>query len=204
MKANENEPGKAKRRAAAEFGVVTEAGTVRFERTLPGSIELVWSCLTESDRRAKWLASGPMDLRAGGQVELKFHGADLSHEKETPDAYKHCEQNAHHGRVTECDPPRRLSMLWNETSGDNSEVTFELIPEGRHVRLVVTHRRLADRAMLRSVSAGWHAHLHILEDYLTGRAPRGFWSTLTRLVEAYDKRIPAESAAVATAASGRE
>lgn len=204
MKANENKPGKAERRAAAEYGVVTEPGTVRFERVLPGSIELVWSCLTESDRRAKWLACGPMDLRVGGQVELKFQGADLSHEKETPDAYKHCEQNPHHGRITECDPPRRLSMLWNEGSDDNSEVTFELIPEGRQVRLVVTHRRLADRAMLLSVAAGWHTHLDILRDYLNQRAPRGFWSTLTRLRAEYDKRIPAESAAMATAARGRE
>ena len=32
--------------------------TVRFERLLPGPIERVWEYLTDSDRRATWLAAG--------------------------------------------------------------------------------------------------------------------------------------------------
>jgi uncharacterized protein YndB with AHSA1/START domain len=50
----------------SEYGVVTEAGTIRFERVLPGPIERVWAYLTESKERGKWLASGEMDLRVGG------------------------------------------------------------------------------------------------------------------------------------------
>ncbi|MBK6883055.1 MAG: hypothetical protein IPH05_08950 [Flavobacteriales bacterium] len=30
----------------------------------------MWAYLTESDKRAKWLASGDMDLRVGGDVNL--------------------------------------------------------------------------------------------------------------------------------------
>ena len=51
----------------SEYGIVTEAGAVRFERLLPGPIERVWAYLTQSDKRenlARCGAHGPAD-RAG-------------------------------------------------------------------------------------------------------------------------------------------
>jgi uncharacterized protein YndB with AHSA1/START domain len=54
----------------SEYGIVTEAGAVRFERLLPGPIEHVWAYLTQSDKRGTWLAAGPMDARVGGRVDL--------------------------------------------------------------------------------------------------------------------------------------
>ena len=45
-----------------KYGVVIAPNTIRFERLLPGPIERVWAYLTESEKRAKWLASGAMDL----------------------------------------------------------------------------------------------------------------------------------------------
>ena len=36
----------------SEYGIVTEAGAVRFERLLPGPIERVWAYLTDPDKRA--------------------------------------------------------------------------------------------------------------------------------------------------------
>jgi uncharacterized protein YndB with AHSA1/START domain len=62
----------------SEFGTFTKPGTVRLERLLPGPIERIWAYLTEPDKRAVWLAGGPMELRVGGRVELQFHHADLS------------------------------------------------------------------------------------------------------------------------------
>ena len=59
----------------SEYGIVTEAGAVRFERLLPGPIERVWAYLTEPEKRGTWLAAGPMELRVGGRVELNFHHA---------------------------------------------------------------------------------------------------------------------------------
>jgi DNA-binding transcriptional ArsR family regulator len=53
--------------AMNDYGVVTEPGTVRLERVLPGPIERVWAYLTESVQRRKWLAVGPMELRVGGR-----------------------------------------------------------------------------------------------------------------------------------------
>src|SRR3546814_7486145 len=55
--------------AAAEYGVITEAGAIRFERLLPGPIERVWEYLVDPDKRRTWLADGPMAARAGGQIE---------------------------------------------------------------------------------------------------------------------------------------
>jgi uncharacterized protein YndB with AHSA1/START domain len=169
----------------SEFGVVTEARTLRIRRVLPGPIERVWAYLTESDKRGRWLASGPMELRVGGKVELTFRNTELSaHAEPAPDK---CEGASFQGRITRCEPPRLLSYTW----ADGSEVTFELSPEGENVLLVLTHRRLPDRTTMVRVGSGWHTHLGILLDRLSGREPRPFWSTHARLEAEYDRRLPA-------------
>lgn len=175
----------------SEYGVVTEPGTVRIERVLPGPIERVWSYLTDSEKRGKWFASGPMDLHPGGRVELSFKHSDLSPRKEpSPEKYKKYDDGVtSHGRVVRCEPPRLLSFGWGEESGNESEVTFELTPRGEDVLLVLTHRRLANRAAQVSVASGWHAHLAILIDQLEGREPRPFWSTHAPLEAEYEQRI---------------
>ena len=121
--------------AMSEFGVLAEARTVRFQRVLPGPIERVWAYLTESEKRGRWLASGPMELRVGGQVELHFRHADLTpHVERPPDKYSNCADGfTTYGHITRCDPPRLLSYTWDEKSGVASEVTFELSPQGDDV-----------------------------------------------------------------------
>jgi uncharacterized protein YndB with AHSA1/START domain len=171
----------------SEFGVVTEARTLRIRRVLRGPIERVWAYLTESDKRGRWLASGPMELRVGGRVELTYRNSELSaHAEPAPDKYRKYEGASFQGRITRCEPPRLLSYTW----GDGSEVTFELSPEGENVLLVLTHCRLPDRATMVRVGSGWHAHLGILVDQLEGREPRPFWSTHARLEAEYEKRLP--------------
>jgi uncharacterized protein YndB with AHSA1/START domain len=172
----------------SEYGIVTEAGTVRFERLLPGPIERVWAYLTDAEKRSTWLAAGPMELRVDGRVELNFHHADLSAEKTPPERYKEIEGgHTLHGRITRCDPPRLLSYTW----GESGEVTFELTSRGDDVLLVLTHRRLGDRAAMVNVAGGWHSHLGILADNLDGREPRPFWSTHAKAAAEYEKRIAA-------------
>jgi uncharacterized protein YndB with AHSA1/START domain len=176
----------------SEYGVVTEPGTVRLERLLPGPVERVWSYLTESDRRAKWLAGGEIDQRPGGSVELRFRHADLSpvHEP-TPERFKAIEGgHVIHGLVTACEPPTRLSITWEMARGPESEVTFELEPRGDRVLLVVTHRRLLDRSAMLSVASGWHTHLAILTERLGEREPPPFWSTLAGIEREYQARLP--------------
>ena len=168
---------------------LVEPGTVRMERLLPGPVERVWAYLTDPEKRATWLAAGPMELRVGGPVELNFHHADLSAEKTPPERYKKIEGgHTLRGHITRCDPPRLLSYTWAEWG----EVTFELTPRGDDVLLVLTHHRLADRAGMVSVAGGWHAHLGILLDNLNDREPRPFWSTHTKAAAEYEKRIAAD------------
>jgi uncharacterized protein YndB with AHSA1/START domain len=158
------------------------------ERLLPGPIERVWDYLTDSTKRGKWFAAGNMDLRVGGSVEFFFNHADLSAEKTPPEKHKNkaCGVTMQ-GKITACERPRLLSF----TFGAAGEVTFELSPKGKDVLLVLTHRKLKDRAMMVGVSSGWHSHLAILVDVLNGDEPRPFWSTVTKMEAEYEKRLPA-------------
>jgi uncharacterized protein YndB with AHSA1/START domain len=174
-----------------EYGTVAETNAVRFERLLPGPIERVWSYLTDSEKRGTWLAGGPMELRVGGSMELFFHHAELTTCADPiPAKYKAIENGvALAGRVLRCEPPRRLSFTWSGAPGPDSEVMFELSPRGKDVLLVLTHRRLDSRAAMLDVTAGWHAHLGILADRLSGRAARPFWATHERFAREYGTRL---------------
>lgn len=177
----------------AYHGSLVEADTIEFRRVLPGPIERVWAYLTESDMRGRWLASGDMDLEVGGQVTLHFNHANLSPTpEEVPEKYSNLSDGVSFtGRITRCEPPRVLAYTWAENSGKDSEVIFELTPQGDAVLLVLTHRRLGeDREVLLSVAAGWHTHLGILADRLAGRAPRPFWSVHMQREVEYAQRIP--------------
>lgn len=172
-----------------EHGVVLESGAVRFERILPGPLERVWAYITESAKRGTWLASGEIEPRVGGKVELLFKHSEINDEA-PPERYREVHEKGWlgHGAVTRYEPLRTIAFTWPGEAPAKSEVTFELTPEGERVRLVVTHRKLADRTEMTSVSGGWHLHLGILEDRLAGAAPRGFWSRLGGLEAEYAAR----------------
>lgn len=178
-------------------GEFVSPDTIRFERTLPGPIERVWEYLTDSEKRGKWLASGPMDLRVGGAVEMVFNNTGLSPRREVPpEKYKDCESaGPMRGRITRIEPPRLLAYTWGESWGDHSEVTFELSPKGDEVLLTLTHTRLQGRDLKISVAAGWDTHTSILLDILRGEEARPFWSTHTRLEAEYEARVPHEERA---------
>jgi uncharacterized protein YndB with AHSA1/START domain len=124
---------------AGEYGTVPEPGTVRLERVLPGPIERVWAYLTESEKRGTWFASGPMELRVGGKLELHFHNSQLAPPSEpVPERFQKYEGMISTGRVTRCEPPHVISFTWDEEHGDKSEVTFELTDRSGKVLLVLT------------------------------------------------------------------
>jgi uncharacterized protein YndB with AHSA1/START domain len=159
---------------------------VRLERLLPGPLERVWSFLTESDKRARWLAGGEWELRPGGRIEMNFQHDRLQPEP-TPEKYRDMPMSFT-GKVLRIDPPRLIEFTWMETNGVASEVTFELAERGGKVALTITHRKVEGRDTLLSVSGGWDVHVGILEDVLAGRPPRGFWSTHARLEREYAQR----------------
>src|SRR2546421_5225835 len=116
-----------------------EPGTLKLERLLPGPLERVWAYLTESDKRAKWLAAGEFDLRVGGRIQLEFDHSRLSSEKESPAKYKERQRHTFQGVITRLEPPRLLAHTW-PWNGSDTEVTYELGERGKQVLLTIVHR----------------------------------------------------------------
>lgn len=169
------------------------ADAVRIERLLPGPIERVWAFLTESEKRAQWLAAGEMELRVGGKVELFWLHKTLSKEPGDPPAEFAAMKDCGHsmtGRMLECDPPYLLAFTWG-SEPDSSQARFELEERGGDVLLTITHSRLASRGKMLNVSGGWHTHLGILIDRLNGREPGNFWKAWDRVRDTYEQRISA-------------
>ncbi|WP_158046393.1 SRPBCC family protein [Skermanella pratensis] len=169
------------------MGTVVEPGAIRFERLLPGPIERVWAYLTESEKRGQWLASGEMEPRAGSAFSLHFDNSGLSPQRvPTPERFRRYDTGITTSHeVTRCEPPHVLAFTWGGGTEEPSEVTFELAREGEGVRLVLTHRRLPDAPSLTNVGAGWHSHLAILADKLSGRTPPSFWTLFDKLEAVY-------------------
>ncbi len=92
------------------------------------------------------------------------------------------------GTILRCEPPHMLSY----TFGENSDVTFELIPQDDKVLLILTHRcRGDDMPSFLGFASGWHAHLAVLLAQLEGAPPPLCWATHARLKTEYEKRLTA-------------
>jgi len=171
--------------ADGAYGVLTEPATLKIERLLPGPIERVWAWLTDSDLRRQWLAAGEMELELGAPFELVWRNNELTDPPGArPDGFG--EEHRMQSRITELDPPRRLSFAWKGTG----DVTFALEPRGDEVLLTLIHRRLPDRSMMLMVGAGWHAHLDVLVARARNQTPAPFWDSWIRLKQDYDRRLP--------------
>ena len=57
---------------AEPYATMPAPATVRIERILPGPVERIWAYITDSDKRRKWFAEGPMvevrDRQSGNPV----------------------------------------------------------------------------------------------------------------------------------------
>ena len=168
------------------YGVLTEPATLTIQRLLPGPIERIWAYLTDSDLRRQWLAAGAMEMKVGAAFELVWRNSELTNPPgQRPPGFG--EEHRMKSRITELDPPRKLSFTW----GNSGDVTFTLEPKGNEVLLTVLHRRLPDRPTLLRVSAGWHSHLDVLVARARGQEPAPFWDGWLRLQNEYDRRLPA-------------
>lgn len=170
---------------APEQATFIEPGTVKMERLLPGPAERAWAYLTESDKRAMWLAGGAFDLRVGGKITLEFDNSKLPNDEKGLKKHPGTGIHSFTGTITRLEPNRVLAhtWLWGEKE---TEVTYELTPRGKDVLLTIVHRRL-ERETAKNVTGGWDVHTGILADLLNGVAPRPFWTTHDRLSEQYAK-----------------
>jgi uncharacterized protein YndB with AHSA1/START domain len=169
-----------------QYGVLTEPTTLKIQRLLPGPIERIWSYLTDSEMRRKWLAAGEMQEKAGAPFEFVWRNAELTDPPgNRPERFG--EEHRMQSHVVEVDPPHRLVIAW-AGSGD---VSFDLEEKGEKVLLTLVHKRLPDRKTMLMVGAGWHMHLDVLSARANGQEPQPFWDGWLRLKEEYDRRLPA-------------
>lgn len=171
-----------------QHGKLIAAGTLQFKILLPGTPEDLWEYLTKSEKRGQWLASGEMQVRAGGKLTLKFDHNSLSEEEDPiPEKFKQYEKgDTMEAKVLLVEPPKKLSFTW---AGD-SVVTLELKPKEDNVLLVLTHKGLGDDPdTLVGVAAGWHTHLNILENKLWAKKPAGFWKNYIKYEQEYLERF---------------
>ena len=144
--------------AQDDRGQASRVAAVRFERLLPGPVELVWAHLTQTDKLAAWYGeNGVIEPREGGRVSLM--GGHIK------------------GVVTQWKPHSRLAYTWNvfgpgeaESPYPESYLTFELTPQGDQVRLVLTHLPVLDRFEQQNMM-GWHTFLDMLVATLASRPP---------------------------------
>jgi len=89
------------------------------------------------------------------------------------------------------EPPRLLSYTFD----DESDVTFELTPQGKEVLLVLTHRaRGGDIPSIPGYASGWHTHLAVLISLLEDSPRPPFWAMHLRLKADYEKALAAAKA----------
>jgi uncharacterized protein YndB with AHSA1/START domain len=166
----------------------TSPAEIRIVRTLPGPIERIWEYLTDPEKRARWFCGGALEQKAGGKVEFAMVHKNLAPDETPPAKYAHVQDPGvtFEGRVLRCEPPRLLAYTFGS---EDSEVTFELTPEGQQVLLVLTHRTRGDeeRAELTNYASGWHTHLALLVALLEGGPRPKFWAMHAKLLADYEK-----------------
>lgn len=166
------------------YGTLSEDSTLTIRRVLPGPIDRVWAYVTESDLRAKWLASGAMTMKIGAPFTLTWRNDELTTPPgKRPEGFG--EEHSMECEITELDPPHKIGFTWGSTGG----VLIELMERENSVLLTLTHRRIRDRNALANIAPGWHAHLDVLAAKIAGKPMEPFWDHWGKLKQDYAKRI---------------
>jgi uncharacterized protein YndB with AHSA1/START domain len=101
---------------------------IEHEAVYPHSPERVWRALVDPTELANWLMPNDFEPTVGHQFTLETGSPEVG---------------TIHGEVLELDEPKRLRCRWSGVFGD-TEVTFELFPEGDGTRLRVRHDGWSD------------------------------------------------------------
>lgn len=173
-----------------KYGEILEDGSMQFVRMLPGPIERAWSWLAEGDKRAQWLCDGGDIDAAGKSIAFDFRHDDLTpHEEQPPDKYAEMENGVSFNvAVTVCEPPHRAVIEWPGARGVPSTVEFLFAAENGMVKLTITQHGDINAEEFVGALSGWHTHLDIMVDKLSGETPQPFWSKHLTLVEEYGVR----------------
>ena len=101
------------------------------ERVYNAPVQKVWKAITTKEEMKQWYFD-LSDFKPEVGFEFSFNGEG-----------RNCEKYVHRCRITEVVVGKKLSYTWvYEGHPGNSEVIFELFPEGEKTRLRLTHRGL--------------------------------------------------------------
>ncbi|WDI32442.1 SRPBCC family protein [Hyphococcus flavus] len=173
-----------------KYGEVLEDGSLYFVRELPGDIERAWAWIAEGEKRAQWLCGGGDVQRAGETIKFEFQHKNLTpHEETIPEKYKEMDNGVSFDvDVTACEPPHRLVIWWPSPEGSN-EIEFRLSEQNGKVKLELIQRGEIPAEHFLGSCAGWHTHLDIMADKMSGETPKPFWSTHEAFFQEYKARI---------------
>lgn len=173
-------------------GELIDQHTLRFERLLPGPIERVWDYLTKAELRAKWFADGEMEPKNGSALTLVWRNDELGARPGSPPEHMKGFGGTHQSQnvVLAWEPPHRLVFDWSDgIDNGRSQVEFLLEAEGDKVRLTLTHSRLNKSDNRYKFASGWHIHLLMLTELLTGDVKSIFWESFDGVQQSYAKHF---------------
>lgn len=116
---------------------------LRFERTLPHSVERVWRAVSEPAELECWFPAVVEWMPAAGET-LELGGMG--------------------GEVTEVDPPHRLAWTFN-----GEDYSFDLAAADDGCRLTFTHV-FDDRSLAAQTATGWQTYFARLDAHLAGES----------------------------------
>ena len=94
------------------------------------------------------------------------------------------------GKVRVYDPPHHLAFSWPSAEADKpTEVVIKLTDIDGGVRRHLRQEKLVTSEDRSGASAGWHTHLDILIDLMSGRNGRDFWEHFLPLEQEYKSRL---------------
>jgi uncharacterized protein YndB with AHSA1/START domain len=158
----------------AQFEVVGETLTLRFDRTVAAQQSAVWSALVEPSILREWLADAEFEATPGGAVHLVWPG-----------------QGEMRGTVTVCDEPSVIEYTWDESDGA-SLVRFEIDARNDDASQFRLIHSGTTREGAPGFGAGWQSHFEALDIVLAGGA-----STAEQRNERYEELRPSYVEAVA-------
>jgi uncharacterized protein YndB with AHSA1/START domain len=135
------------------------------ERVISAPVNKVWKAITDKDQMKHWYFNLP-DFKPLVGTEFRFSGGPEDR------------QYLHICKVTEVIENKKISYTWRYDGYEgNSEVTFELFPEGEKTRVKLTHAgietfpKIADFAR-ENFEGGWTELIgKLLPDFVESKMP---------------------------------
>jgi uncharacterized protein YndB with AHSA1/START domain len=137
----------------AENGV----GVVRIEDRFDAPIDDVWSALTEPARLAQWYGEVEGDLRVGGEFSSHVFASGWEGT----------------GRITACEPPRRLATVSKEPEQPKESVHEVTLTADGDQTVIVYENLTVPLDLLWAYGVGEQIHVEDLGAHLAGRDRAG-------------------------------